>query len=57
MIELEGEELSKTIQEYSTYNFIRNYANKLPKLHYPEQKDLIMIVVDNLLSWYEEEIT
>jgi len=56
ILELEGDALAKTIMDYSTDNYIRNYALKLTQLHYPEQKEQILIVVTRLLDWYRVEI-
>lgn len=50
-IELEG--LSNTINDYSREHYILSYTKKLNMLKYPNDTELIIKLVNRLLSWYE----
>jgi hypothetical protein len=53
---VEFQALSKTVQEYSTNNYIRSYASQLSTIIYPQELIRLRILTDKLLVWYEEVI-
>jgi len=42
--------------EYTTDNYISSYAEQISLVKYPADKDVLMKLIDRLLSWYETEI-
>ena len=54
-VEIKG--LVKTINDYTTDNYINSYANDLLKVQYPADKRTIKLLVSRLLEWYNLTIT
>ncbi len=56
IITIEFEGLSQTIMQYSNDNFIKSYAKKLLSIEFPRDKDLLIKLVDYLITWYTGKI-
>ena len=48
--------MSRTIKDYTTDNFISSYADQLKKCKYPEDKTILLILLNKLSGWYKKEI-
>lgn len=56
ILDIQVDALAKTVCDYSTNNYIRNYATKLKELHYPEDRRKLNVLIDYLIEWYEGEL-
>ena len=53
---VEKHAMSRTIRDYTTDNFISSYAEQLNACNYPDDKTIILILMDKLHEWYESGI-
>jgi hypothetical protein len=54
ILKIESEGLSNTIKDYTSENYILSYTKKLQESNYPEDKEVICILVNKLINWYEQ---
>lgn len=54
--DIEIHAISKTIKEYTTDNYIANYAEKLEECNFPSNEDIVIILLRKLHDWYINEI-
>lgn len=56
IVQVELPALSRTIREYTTDNYISSYAEQISSIKYPEEKEKLVILIEKLLEWYQNEI-
>lgn len=54
IIEIEG--LSKTIIQYTNDTYIRSYASRIQNLDFVRQREILVILIEKLIGWYQTEI-
>lgn len=54
LLTLEVDGLCNTISDYTRDHYILHYTNLLKKCTYPKDKELISLVIDKLIVWYQE---
>ncbi|QMS85098.1 hypothetical protein [Candidatus Xianfuyuplasma coldseepsis] len=53
-LEIEG--IIETINEYAIEHFIRSYTKQLRQLQLPNDLEMIQVIIDRLVHWYQEHI-
>ncbi len=56
LFKLEKEGIGTTIHNYTTDNFVKSYSKQLMELRYPEDKELLKVIIHRLLEWYDKNI-
>ena len=54
--QLEIEGIIETINDYAIEHFIRSYTKQLRSLSLPSDFELISVIVDRLVAWYQSNI-
>ncbi len=54
ILALEAEGLSTTISDYTRDNYILSYTRKLIEYEYPKDKEVLLLIIEKLVSWYAD---
>ena len=54
LLTLEVDGLCNTITDYTRDHYILNYTNLLRNSTYPQDKEILGLVINKLIDWYQE---
>ena len=57
LFKLEVEGISETINSYTVRNFIKAYSKQLVKLDPEKDIEIMKIIVDRLIEWYQKNMS
>jgi hypothetical protein len=56
IVKVEFPALSRTIRDYTTDYYISSYAEQICSVKYPSDEEILLILINKLISWYESEM-